>query len=72
MSYSRLLPLAVAASVALVAVACDGPIPTQNLNPDIQSPGPLCQLGCVDTDPAPTAPGIFLGNRHYSRLLPQW
>ncbi len=24
--------------------------------------GPLCQLGCADTDPAPSEPGIFLGN----------
>jgi hypothetical protein len=23
---------------------------------------PLCQLGCGDVDPSPTAPGIFLGN----------
>lgn len=23
--------------------------------------GPLCQLGCVDTDPNPAAPGVFLG-----------
>jgi hypothetical protein len=24
--------------------------------------GPLCQLGCVDPDPDPGAPGVFLGN----------
>lgn len=34
--------------------------------PDPTSPraliGPLCQLGCVETDPNPSAPGVFLGS----------
>ena len=24
--------------------------------------GPLCQLGCTETDPFPNAPGVFLGS----------
>ncbi|HXF96112.1 MAG TPA: hypothetical protein VNI61_08405 [Gemmatimonadales bacterium] len=32
-----------------------GPVPSAGV-------GPLCQLGCVETDPNPNAPGVFLGS----------
>jgi hypothetical protein len=32
------------------------------LAPPVVALTPLCELGCVDIDPAPTAPGVFLGH----------
>ncbi len=55
-------PARVTLVAALAALACGH-------EPTVPSPmsaaggiGPLCQLGCVETDPNPSAPGIVLGS----------
>lgn len=54
------LSVALMASV-LLTYGCDHPL-QPDLPPVSELIVPLCQVGCVETDPFPTAPGVFLGS----------
>jgi hypothetical protein len=47
---------------ALVIAGCSDNSSTQSPTSPEALIGPLCQVGCTDTDPNPSAPGVFLGS----------
>jgi hypothetical protein len=54
----RLFVLRLSLLVSAFTAACDS-TSTAPSKPDLSVD---CQLGCVDTDPNPVAPGVFLGS----------
>lgn len=50
--------------LALTVLACstEAPQPTDPPSQTSSPIGPMCQAGCVETDPHPEAPGTFLGS----------
>ena len=57
----RIQAVAVIATIALISCQPSTEVlsSTEDLSLGI---GPLCQAGCVETDPNPSAPGVFLGS----------
>jgi hypothetical protein len=60
--------LPIAGAIALIiATGCSEPTSNEPASNEIEAPSlakeitPLCQLGCTDPDPNPSAPGVFLG-----------
>lgn len=47
---------------AILIAGCSDDLSKQLPTSPKASVGPLCQLGCTETDPNPSAPGVFLGS----------
>lgn len=61
------------AGVLFVSSSCSSPIPTEPEQPSMQfgrlgggGIQPMCVEGCLDPDPAPSAPGIYIPGTAYS------
>lgn len=61
-------PSWILSSVAVIAVllvwGCTDTPTAARSSQTLSNVQPMCQLGCVDVDPAPNAPGIFLGHAY--------